>query len=169
MISKTDSRRLKWMTPKEVKYCICPMSCNACSLVCSTFLVHSWFLSFMDQSKLSFYSYLKFLFTYTIQCCSIENQQSPIYAVDLHSSRLPDECWDCWHKLAPFDLFLPAIMQTLPWLPTTWPWRKTTVLCSGGLQTRAKQTQDSCLQLVKLSLASKWRTCHKWLHEWLKS
>ena len=56
MISKTDSRRLKWMTPKEVKYCICPMSCNACSLVCSTFLVHSWFLSFMDQSKFSFCS-----------------------------------------------------------------------------------------------------------------
>ena len=34
------------------------------------------------------------LLTY-LQWCQIENQQSPVYTVNSHFSRLPDGCWKC--------------------------------------------------------------------------
>ena len=38
-----------------------------------------------------------------VQCCSIENQQTPVYVVDCHFSRSPDGCWECCHNFTLFN------------------------------------------------------------------
>ena len=35
-----------------------------------------------------------------VQWCQFENQQSPVYVVNSHFSRSPDDCWEYCHNFA---------------------------------------------------------------------
>ena len=42
-----------------------------------------------------------------LQCCQIENQQSPVDTINYHFSRCPDGCLECCHNFALLEKSLP--------------------------------------------------------------